>query len=204
MSRKVHYATNPPGTTGRARAVCGTWTDRFTADPEQVTCARCRESRTKSASRPMTKLPAIALFLAFAAACEATSTGPVDEASTTSLGTLIIDTDGASETGQLPTGDETGLSDETGTTSVDADSTSGEDSSSAGSESSTGSECVVQPCERGTCHAAEQCRPHPTTGVPTCVQPCTVDMTCSAIACEMAVQGICLMDESGVAGCFPA
>ncbi len=213
---RVHYSTEKPGQTGKARARCGAWSSAFTTDRNLVTCLACR-----NLIRTIAKTASLVLsFALMLAAC-----GPLppdDQASDT--GTTYV-TSGAEGT-TTPFSTSTGTPDTTGTTGP-AESTTGttggtsEDTAATGTETSTGTPdeatggetgesqttgaCSEPACIAADCDVGQECRPHPGTGTPVCVSPCEPVGAglCEAMACGEPALGLCVADPLGVAWCFP-
>ena len=214
---RVHYSTAKPGQTGKARARCGVWSSAFSTDRNLVTCLACR-----NLIRTIAKTASLVLsFALMLAAC-----GPLppdDQASDTDTTYVTSGAEGTT----TPFSTSTGTPDTTATTGP-AESTTGttggtsEDAPATGTETSTGTpdeaattgagtgesqttgECADPACIAADCDADQECRQHPGTGVPTCVNPCeSIVGLCEAMVCGELVPGTCVADPLGIAWCYP-
>lgn len=218
---RVHYSTEKPGQTGKARARCGVWSSAFTADQALVTCLACR-NLTRTIAKTVSLVLSFALMLA---AC-----GPLppdDQASGTdtpgttyvtsgaegtttpcSTGTGTPDTTGTTGPAESTTGTTGGTSEDaaaTGTEATDTSTGTPDEATGETGESQTTGACAEPACIAADCDVGQECRPHPGTGVPVCVSPCEIVGAglCEAMVCGEPVLGSCVVNTLGAAWCFP-
>lgn len=192
----IHYSTNAPGMTGKARARCGQWTRNFTADPSIVTCSIClrllrKPTTTMSAHNAIKSAASAALAVLLTAAC-----GPLPPDDSESGGE-------SGSTAEQCTTDVAVEDDSERTTGQVVESGSDDASTSTSSDTTTG-ECAVSPCTPDACDDGETCLPDPSTGVLTCVGHCeALGELCEAEVCGELVPGVCVADPLGLGWCYP-